>query len=267
MVWINKVIPAKAGIYRVSVWMPAVAGMTFFILAMAGCSSNHAELNAHFQKANESYKKADFDAAIKEYEAIISEKLSSSSVFYNLANSYFKKNDLGKAILNYERAMMWAPRDGDIKANLRYAQSFVKNPVPEDLPETWQRIFIHNDLVTVNEITWILTFLFMAGGTVFVLGLFSGWPQGKLGAVFTVFGILFFFHYIALSVKVEKEQNQAIILADAPARFEPEENATVHFEMFKGWKVKVIKESGGWVQLMRGDGKQGWVPRYVLEKI
>ena len=285
--FINSVIPAKAcpairpacrsgrltggaGIYRVLVWMPACAGMTliiFLVLIFQGCSSTAPQARAHFEKANESYKKGDFDSAIKEYEAIVSLRFSSTEVYYNLGNSYFKKNQLGKAVVNYERAFALAPRDGDIKANLKYARDFVKNYQAQNSDLGWERIFIHNDLVTVNEITLILAFIFVAAGIIFVIGLFAGWPPRKMRVVLFLAGVLFIFHYAALVVKIEEQKNQAVILVEGTARFEPEDNATVHFQMSPGWKVKIVEESGEWVKLMRWDGKQGWTPRYTLEKI
>jgi tetratricopeptide (TPR) repeat protein len=72
-----------------------------------------------FTKANSAYQKKDFQAAISGYEEIIKQGYKSDVVYFNLGNSYYKVNNISKAILNFERAKAIQPFDEDIQFNLR----------------------------------------------------------------------------------------------------------------------------------------------------
>ena len=51
-----------------------------------------------------------------------------------MGNSYYKADDIARAILNYERALLLEPGNADIRANLEIARSKTIDkviPVPE----------------------------------------------------------------------------------------------------------------------------------------
>ena len=70
-----------------------------------------AEANRAFRQANESTSDPQqarqfYEQTILEYEKIISDGgIKNAKLYYNLANAYQLKGDLGKAILNYRRAL------------------------------------------------------------------------------------------------------------------------------------------------------------------
>ena len=60
----------------------------------------------------------------------------SNVVLYNLANAHFKNNQLGSAILCYEKAQRLAPHDREISENLNFARTRIADKVerpPEGL--------------------------------------------------------------------------------------------------------------------------------------
>lgn len=44
-------------------------------------------------------------------------------MFYNLGNAYYRTENITKAVLNYERALLLSPGDDDIRFNLQMARS------------------------------------------------------------------------------------------------------------------------------------------------
>ena len=74
-------------------------------------------------EADSAYFKGNYADAIALYEGILKRGKKSSELYYNLGNSYYKSKDMAKAILNYERALLLNPGDGDIKFNLKLAQN------------------------------------------------------------------------------------------------------------------------------------------------
>ena len=78
-----------------------------------------------FKKANQLYREGKYSDAAHGYESVLKQK-SASEVYYNLGNTYFRLKKIGMAILNYERALLLAPRDQDISTNFKYAKSAIE---------------------------------------------------------------------------------------------------------------------------------------------
>ena len=72
--------------------------------------------------ADSAYVRGDYAQAIELYEQLLTEG-ESAEVYYNLGNSYFKMDNMGKSILNYERALLLDPGNADIRSNLDIARS------------------------------------------------------------------------------------------------------------------------------------------------
>ncbi len=73
------------------------------LLTFAGLKCG-AETQASFDHANAAFAEKRFAEAANEYEAVISRQGFSAPVLFNLGNAYYLDGNLGRAILNYERA-------------------------------------------------------------------------------------------------------------------------------------------------------------------
>jgi tetratricopeptide (TPR) repeat protein len=83
----------------------------------------NAESNSElFNKAVAAYKGNDFEKAITLNESLIGKGCKTATIYFNLGNAYFKNGNIGKAMLNYERAERLAPNDEDIQHNLAFAR-------------------------------------------------------------------------------------------------------------------------------------------------
>ena len=60
-------------------------------------------------EADSAYIRNDFAASVEMYENILKNEGESSDIYYNLGNSYYKMNNIAKAVLNYERALLLNP--------------------------------------------------------------------------------------------------------------------------------------------------------------
>ena len=74
--------------------------------------------SAALKQANNLYAKGNYSDAAKIYEQILSKEGVAPELYYNLGNAYFKSNETGKSILNYERALRLSPRYEDARVNL-----------------------------------------------------------------------------------------------------------------------------------------------------
>ena len=104
------------------------------LCATAAAETDLQQVYSEFNAAGEAFSKANaaqsyeesqklYTQAILHYEKIIdTEKIKNAKLYYNLANAYLLKEDVGKAILNYRRAQKLNPADADINKNLTFAR-------------------------------------------------------------------------------------------------------------------------------------------------
>lgn len=85
------------------------------------------EASRFFQQATaqrEQTKSADlYRKAVLRFEKLIEDGVVNGKLYYNLGNTYFQLHDLGRAILNYRRALVYLPDDDNLRQNLRSAES------------------------------------------------------------------------------------------------------------------------------------------------
>ena len=83
-------------------------------------------------------------------------------VTFNLANAYYKQGNMGKAILNYERALRFLPADDDVRHNLQLANLQIVDriePAPRlFLWDIWDDI---KEAFSLDGITWLSYLLFL----------------------------------------------------------------------------------------------------------
>ena len=243
-------------------------GILIFCCSEAYAQDTRLEASARFFNAGSLYKQGDYEGATKQYEEIINNGLTSGYLYYNLGNNYFKKGDLGRAILNYERARTLIPRDSDLESNYHYAYSLIVN-YHFDVKQPLIHSLIHgySDKITINELTIICFLLGLLIGILHLAGLFLKWTPKISWFGMVVLSFLFVCHIFFLVDKIHYQNNLATVLSKTDSKYEPIEQATTHFELPEGSKVQIMKGKGEWIKIQRSDGKTGWSKKDRLEKI
>lgn len=225
-------------------------------------------------QADSAYINNDFAGAIAIYEAILNAKGESADIYYNLGNSYYKMDNIAKAILNYEKALLLNPGDGDIRFNLELAQSKTVDkviPMSEMFFATWTRSLIN----TLSEKGWskmgIITFIL----TLLALGLYFFGKKIILKKIGFISAIVFFLVCVLANIfaSVQKKEimshgNAIIMVPSITVKSTPNEGGTDLFILHEGRKVMIkdntMKE---WKEIQLEDGNAGWVPTNVIEII
>jgi tetratricopeptide (TPR) repeat protein len=138
-----------------------------FLLAICVTSSLRAADGADttFARANADYAAGKYTSAIEGYESLVKNGHWNASVFYDLGNAYFRKNDLGRAILNYERALALDPAQPEARANLQLVRDRAR---ALELRTGWAEQ--HLDFLTRDQYTWLAAIAFW-GAVAIGLGL------------------------------------------------------------------------------------------------
>lgn len=225
------------------------------------------------EEVNKLYAAEKYIEAAAQYEDMIATQGVAPELYYNLANAYFKMNELGKAILNYERALRLSPAYADAKFNLEFAnQRVIDNIVLADtffLKKWWQasiKFFNTNTWFIIAAISFILAL------TALLLFLF--------GHTKTLRKLSFYISLILLIVSIfsifcSKQQlnymqdhREAIIMTGAVViKGSPHQGGTELFELHEGTKVCVESELDGWYEIKLTNGNIGWVENHHIEKI
>ena len=82
------------------------------------------------EKGNKAYNDKFYQEAINNYLNVIKNGLESPSLYYNLGNAYFKKEEYAAAILYFEKAKKLNPNDEDILYNLNVGHATPRAIIP-----------------------------------------------------------------------------------------------------------------------------------------
>jgi tetratricopeptide (TPR) repeat protein len=230
-------------------------------------------LEALWGRANDSYAAGEYDVALADYEAILNQGKYSAVLYYNLANTYFKLDQLGKAILYYNRALRLSPTDEDIRHNLEYAEQMTKDSI-EEIPEfvltTWMKAVRGVCSATAwTIISLIMLVLALSMALVYLLA--HRLSLRKTGFyVMAVAGLLFI--VTTLFALSEREQvvdsREAIVMNSAVSiKSSPDRAAVELFVLHEGTKVYIGSEMAGWAEVRIADGRKGWIETNRIEKI
>lgn len=220
------------------------------------------------------YVKGDYQSAIEIYEALAAANGESADVYYNLGNAYYKSENIAKAVLNYERALLLNPDDDDIQFNLELARSKTVDkvsPVYKFFLMSWLESVIGLLSMSAWSILAIVSFvamlvmllLFLFGKSVGVKK--TGFIIAALSLFITIFANLSALHIHHCLT----ERNDAVIMAQSvTAKSTPSNSGTELFVIHEGRKVKISDDSmREWTEIELEDGNKGWIPSSSLERI
>ena len=257
---------------RLSGRMPRLYLLIFTLLSISiSASANDPAYD--FQKANELYQKQNFDSAAKIYEHLIEQEFYSAAVYYNLANCYYKLNDVSHAILNYERALKLKPDDDDILFNLKVAQLKVIDKI-EAVPEIFYVRWIKkiSSLLTPDNWSWIVvacTWIMFLFAAVYVIS--STVVMKRIGFLMAV--IFFLISTAVFLISRESYSNQvrqkrAVVMSmSSYVKSSPGDNNTDLFVLHEGTRMEILDSYDNWVKIRIANGSIGWVKSVDIEQI
>jgi len=243
------------------------------ILLLFSGSLYSQEVDELMQQAGNFYRNGEFDKAIKIYEGLRNDGYEGTSLYFNLANSYYRIGKLGYSILNYERALKESPTDEDVKHNLAFANLSTVDRI-QPLPtfflfEWWESILAS---LSVNGWTYVV-FLFYILLMILIVAYFFAKTifQQKL-ILFSGLGTLIILSITVslLIVKINREETLiggVVIEQSITVKTSPDPKSTDAFVIHEGLKVNLEDQLDEWVKIRLADGKVGWVENNSVVRI
>lgn len=224
--------------------------------------------------ADKAYAESRFEDAATIYESALREQGVSAALYYNLANAYYRTNQLGKAILNYERALRMDAGDEDAKANLEFVQSKIVDKIPQDdvpfyrqwsnsffglfTKDTWGIIGV---VSFVTMLVMLFIYLFKSNGRRFSM---------ILAVISLLFTILANVSASALTGSDDELPEGVILDEMVVVKSSPDSYGTELTKIHEGLKVVIIDNTlTDWVKIEANNGNRvvGWVKAKSLEQI
>jgi hypothetical protein len=225
-------------------------------------------------RANQLYENGRYSEAALTYQQLVDQSYVDSSLFYNLGNAYYRRGDLGKAILYYERASRLAPRDQDIQANLSFVRGQILDQYENlaDSPLTqWTQTA--SSKLTQNEMSILALVSFWVLAILIIIYSHSHRPGLRKGLRFALLFVVLVFSLSALTlggrVYAESTSPPGIVVVESvDVVSNPGEGGITQFTLHSGAKVLLLETRGQWARLsLPGDQIQGWVPTETVDGI
>ena len=226
------------------------------------------------QQADSLYAKENYKAAVTIYQKLVDKGGVAPELYYNMGNCYYKLDEIAKSILNYERAQLLDPSDGDIKTNLALARGKTADKVTP--PSQMFFISWWKELTNMMKISdWMLvaftTFVLMLAG-ILVYAFMTTVRYRKIGAygamiclvVSIVANLSALSQYLTII-----HRDYAIVMAPAvTVKSSPSGSSTDLFVIHEGTKVEILDSTmKEWREVKLEEGKVGWIHVSDMEVI
>jgi hypothetical protein len=222
-------------------------------------------IDSLYRSAVALYEEGDYESALATFRTIVGSGHEAADLYYNMGNAAFRSNNVGYAILYYEKALKMDPSHSDAAHNLEFASQY-RVDVFEEVPVLFIRTWISSAVNALSEPTWSILSL---SGFILVLAsilvyLFAkGLNLKKAGFFSALFGIVFFLFAFSATISKHRSITQPpggiIISPSVLVRSTPNDSGTELFVLHEGSKVTVSEEVTGWYNIRIVDGREGWI--------
>lgn len=218
-----------------------------------------------FEQANTLYNQGKYAEAIDKYTAILETGKHSAELYFNLANAHYKLNNIAPSIYFYEKALLLAPNDDEIKNNMAFAKNMTIDAI-DVIPETGLSKLIKNTTNIMSFDAWAKTSVaFALCFVILFLIYYFAYSTLKKRLAFIGFLTSLFLLCVSLAFafhkfNIDKKNRPAIVFAqESKVKSEPNSRSEEAFRLHEGTKVQVLDTVNQWKKIKLPDGKTGWI--------
>ena len=219
--------------------------------------------NSSFTQANHFYQQEAFDSALVYYTTLLNHTSTPATIHYNIANTYYKQNQIGLAVLHLEKTLQLHPTHKDAIHNLAYIQTKHKIPDSLNILSNWTQRIVQS----ITPFSWLLIICFFGIYAVTSCLLFFNKRSYRwLAQTFISICLLCISIILIAHTNHQKQQTKGIILTQTNLYSAPSSNGTLLSNLSEGTKVKIINSLNTWKKVSVKD-QEGWVNEQILGEI
>lgn len=254
---------------RTSMKSKSSRGAAVAILLMMGlalpCAAAGTVPSDEWARGTEAFLASDYDAALEAFLAIESDSWQSSDLYYNIGNCYYKKGEIARAILYYERALKIDPAHRDAAFNLEIARESTLDRI-DAVPEFFLVSRTRDMRHLLSPDSWAILSLVLALVAVALLLLFRFGRSISLRRFSFIMaciaaGLFLISVLCAASGRSEaiSRENAIVLQPVSTVRSSPGDGGKAVFILHEGTRVRLLDELGSWWKIEIADGRQGWL--------
>lgn len=241
--------------------------ITVLLCISAFAKGNYASV---WQKGNSAYQQKKFDSAAYYYNQIAEQEANNAEVYYNLGNTYYKLNNIGGAVLNYERALKINPGYKQASDNLYLTQSRINNRIqhmPEIFFVQWWKAMTRANLANTYAVIAVLLFLILLAYHITKrLRVTSFHAPVQLSAAVIVLSAVFIILSVVSATRLVSSR-EAVIMQEGTPMMQQPKYGTSQSLIPEGTKVEICNEKADWYEVTLPDGRTGWLQKSTIAKI
>ncbi len=250
-------------------------GVVILLLCMtwvwfAEVSAQDHSLTGQAQQANDLFMQGNYDAARTLYEMLLAEGVQDSALYFNLGQTYFVTQDLGRALLNYRRAQTLTPRDFDINLAIARVRESRSDILGDETALLDSLAALTAGLITLEEFNWLVLALWT------VTFVFVGWLALSLKWRPLIRGLLIFFGSILVIALVLwfsrtyvywTRPDAVVVESEVQVMSGPGEDYLAIYDLHAAAEMRIVEMRGEWAHFILPDGREGWITVKSFEKI
>jgi len=234
------------------------------------------DIRSLFGEGNQLYQKGEYENALKKYLAITESGFESGELYYNIGNAYYKLNNIGKAVLNYERARRFLPEDDDLLRNIDLVSMSLADritPLPEVFYVRYWNVFRRMLSISGWKAVFFAAWLFAAMNVIILLFIRQIQTRKilKMGLLLSGFIVLLAAAVFVSSVVIDKPGLDGVVMVKEVCVFsEPSDTSTEVFLIHEGTKVhikRIPSTRDDWIEITLAGGNVGWIQKKTIEII
>jgi tetratricopeptide (TPR) repeat protein len=203
------------------------------------------------KEAETHYQQKHYTEAEKIYLSI-NEKDASPALLYNLGNTFFKQQSLGKALFYYQKAQLKSPRDGDIIHNIAVVQSRLS--VSTNPPSFLEKLSHYTSLNETYGFLLISFFIFLCAISAYILKPHSFFKQTAY--VFLGLGISASL-FLSVQLWIWSDKKAVVLQDETPLKSEPMQADIVKLKA--GTLCQVLQKKNNWIEVKINKNQRGWL--------
>lgn len=243
------------------------------LLALSSLSALAASPVETKALADTAYVQGDYENAVKLYGKL-AEQNPNTEIFYNLACTYYRLDDIAHSVLWFERALKLDPSNKDVLFNLELART---KTIDKIIPQHEFILFAYFRSMTnwFSLRTWTIIGLLSFAIVLASLLLLWGSDSVLIRKLAFSSAVLLLLVSVLANVCALKQKDfkqvhtSGIIIAPAvTVKSTPADSGNDLFVLHEGSKVEILDSSlKEWCEVTIADGKQGWIPKKSFDLI